>query len=534
MRRQHWQLQTKRQRVLRERRREDGDGDIGRLARFVRAKSNYDITHSMTKWVERLIICIAAVTAIVLVADSIVSIASGVYLNLGSGVWLALARDTHDGVFYRPLWNGSEYGGTRYFPMLFVLAAGLMRMGLDAVPAGVTISVAGLAAMGAAVALFLKRLGISRALVIAGTALSVAPYFVHQTAFAIRCEPIAAAFAIFGLAAITPIESRTNSTRHLVLAAALFVAAFISKVTCVYAPAAVTVALLLGGRRGAALKLAIITATGAILLLAVINVISDGRAIESFRACALAGSSVLSLFSPAAVTRAIQLIGTSHLLTVVFLLTIATLVIRPSAWLTVPRLYLVATAVITAIIFTSPGTILTSQIVDAYVASIVVLTTAVAAQRGQARQLGALVLVAFGVWTAGQNLARVAGMVRDGAVRTGIEARQQLVAGVDKCGGTIVSESPMIPIFAGQRPVVLDPFALHVVSLNRPEIERHLVERIRRQEFACVVLEQDPSTPKGQAWYSNVNLTKDVMDAVLQHYRLERTIADERFFRAVQ
>jgi hypothetical protein len=49
-----------------------------------------------------------------------------------------------------------------------------------------------------------------------------------------------------------------------------------------------------------------------------------------------------------------------------------------------------------------------------------------------------------------------------------------------------------------------------------------------------VVLEQDPGTEKGTAWYSNVNLTSDVVDAVTRHYQLERTIAGERFFRAVQ
>src|SRR5204863_468328 len=116
------------------------------------------------------------------------------------------------------------YGGTRYFPMLFVLTAGLMRLGLDAVPAGVTVSILGLTAMGVAVAVFLKRLGVPPSLVMAATALSIAPYFVHDTAFAIRCEPMAAAFAIFGLAAITPIETRATSASNVLLAAALFVA----------------------------------------------------------------------------------------------------------------------------------------------------------------------------------------------------------------------------------------------------------------------------------------------------------------------
>ena len=83
----------------------------------------------MTRWVNVLIVSVVAMTAVVLAVDAIVCLTSGTYLNLGSGVWLALARDTYDGVFYRPLWNGAEYGGTRYFPMLFVPIAGLSCRG---------------------------------------------------------------------------------------------------------------------------------------------------------------------------------------------------------------------------------------------------------------------------------------------------------------------------------------------------------------------------------------------------------------------
>ena len=486
------------------------------------------------RWADRLIGCVAALTAIVLVADAAVSIASGTYLNLGSGVWLGLARDTHDGIFYRPLWNGAEYGGTRYFPMLFVLTAGLMRAGLAAVPAGVTVSMIGLIAMGVAVAVFLKRLGVPSSLVAAATALSMAPYFVHQTAFAIRCEPIAAAFAIFGLAMLAPLEVRGISTRHILLAAGFFVAAFMTKITCVYAPTAATLALLAAGRRAAAVKLAVVTAAGASASLVVVNTVSSGRALESFRACALAGSSPLSLLSPAAVTRAIQLIGTSHLLTVVFLLSVVALAISDRAWFKLTTLYFFASAAMTAVIFTSPGTILTSQIVDAYVAAVVVLATAVAGQPGRLRGVGAFVLIALGFWTAGQNVSRVYGMIHSDAAGTGIQEQAEIIAEVNRCGGTILSESALIPVLAGQRPVLLDPFAFHVVALNRPDVEKDLVARITRRQFSCVVLEQDPSTPKGHAWYTNVNLTRDVIDGTLQHYRLDRTIAGERFFKAVQ
>jgi hypothetical protein len=488
----------------------------------------------MTRWADRLIVCAAVLTALVFIADTIVSVASDMYLNLGSGVWLGLARDAHDGLFYRPIWNAGEYGGTRYFPVLFVSIAGLMRLGLDAVSAGVIVSLLGLVAMAAAVAVFLKRLGAPSMLAVAAAALSIAPYFVHQTAYAIRCEPIAVAFAIFGLSAITPLEARATATSNVLLAAALFVAAFITKITCVYAPVASILALIVAGRRGAAAKLAIVTASGALLMLGLINLASGGRALESFRACALAGSSMLSLFSSEALWRAAQLIGTSHLLTVIFVATASAIIWWRRAWLALPTLYLLATVGVTAIIFTSPGTILTSQIVDAYVAAVVVLTTIVAAQSGRIRHIGSLILVGLAVWMAAQNISRVATFLRQGAIEAGRNDRRALIDAINTCGAPIISESALIPILAGQRPVLLDAFAFHVVSLKRPAVEEDLVERIRRREFTCVVLEQDPTTIKGRAWYSNVNLTKDVIDAVLQHYRLERTISGEQFFRAVQ
>jgi len=488
----------------------------------------------MHRWPERLIGAVAVLTAMVFIIDAALSIASGMYLNLGTGVWLGLARDTYDGMFYRPLWNSGEYGGTRYFPVLFVLTAGLMRTGLSAVSAGVFVSVAGVVAMAAAVALLLKRMGASLAFVLAGSSLALAPYFVHQTAFAVRCEPIAAAFAIFGLATITPIDRRASSTKHLLLASVFFVAAFMTKVTCVYAPAAATLALLLAGRRGAAVKLAASTMVGSIALLGLVNAVSGGRAIESFRACALAGSSLLSLFSLTAITRAIELIATSHLLTVVFLLTAIVLVVSRTEWGKLPALYLLMAAGVTGVIFTSPGTILTSQIVDAYVATIVVLTMALARQTGQVRDAGYIVLAGLGLWTAGQNVARISSMIENATVRSGREAQRQLVAAVHSCDGPIVSESAMTPLLAGERPILLDAFAFHVVVRNRPEIERDLVERIARREFACIVIEQDPGTPKGDAWYTNVNLTGRVVDAMRHSYHFERTIAGERFYRAVQ
>jgi hypothetical protein len=138
------------------------------------------------------------------------------------------------------------------------------------------------------------------------------------------------------------------------------------------------------------------------------------------------------------------------------------------------------------------------------------------------------------LWAAGQNVVRTSSMIENATVRSGREAQRQIVAAVHSCDGSIISESAMIPLLAGQRPILLDAFAFHVAVRNRPEIERDLAERIARREFACVVIEQDPDTPRGHAWYSHVNLTSRVVESMRHSYQLERTIAGERFYRAVQ
>lgn len=488
----------------------------------------------MSRWTRPLILCVVLLTAAVLAADAVVSISSGFYLNFSSGVWLALARDTYDGVFYRPLWNGVEYGGTRYFPTLFVAIAALMRGGVPPVAAAVTVSMLGLAAMVAAVFVLLKRLSVSSPLAMLGAALSAAPYFVHQTGFAVRCEPIAAAFAISGLAVLAPIEKRPDSIRRELIAAALFSCAFITKMTCVYGPAAATLALLFAGRRWAAGRVAALTVLGIVLVVAFVDLASDGRAIESFRACALAGSTLSTLLSAAAVTRTVQLIGVSHLLTVVFLLAVLALITAVRARQPLPAFYFLTATAVTAVIFTSPGTTMTSHIVDAYVAAIVLITATIAAQTGALRSVGTAALMIVTVWAAAQNVVLVAGMIEQGVVRERQEGRRQLVATLEDCGGSILAESPLIPILVNHRPVVLDPFGFRVVAVNSPDVVRDLTARLQRREFTCVVLEHDPTVPAGYGWYANVNFGESVRDTLLQTYKYDGTVGGERFYRPVK
>ena len=180
------------------------------------------------------------------------------------------------------------------------------------------------------------------------------------------------------------------------------------------------------------------TALGAVLVVVLINVASGGRAIESFRACALAGSGLSSLLSPVTVWRPLQLIGTSHLLTAVFLLAAIAFLVAVRARMFLPALYLLAAAGVTGVIFTSPGTILTSHIVDAYVSAVVLVTAMTAAQTGRLRPAGQAALIGLTLWAAAQNVVLVGGLINNGIVGKRMDAHRQLITALNDCGGSMV------------------------------------------------------------------------------------------------
>jgi hypothetical protein len=125
-------------------------------------------------------------------------------------------------------------------------------------------------------------------------------------------------------------------------------------------------------------------------------------------------------------------------------------------------------------------------------------------------------------------------MVENGVVRERQEGRRQLEGRLRDCGGSILAESPLIPILVNQRPVVLDPFGFRVVAVNNPVVLDDLTARLRRREFACVVLEHDPTIPAGSGWYANVNFGESVIETLLQSYRYDGMTGGERFYRPVE
>ena len=176
--------------------------------------------------------------------------------------------------------------------------------------------------------------------------------------------------------------------------------------------------------------------------------------------------------------RPLRLIASSHLLTVVALLTAVALAASRGLWRELPGLYLLAAAAVTGVIFTSPGTILTSQIMDAYAAAIVVLTIATARGGSQLRVAGSTVLVGLGLWTAAQNGVRIARIAQQ-HVPSAAADRRRLVDAVRL--PRLVAESAMI--LSWRTAAVLDPLP-STPGLNG-EVARTLERIARRASGSC-------------------------------------------------
>jgi hypothetical protein len=85
--------------------------------------------------------------------------------------------------------------------------------------------------------------------------------------------------------------------------------------------------------------------------------------------------------------------------------------------------------------------------------------------------------------------------------------------------GPVLAEDPLVPLLAGSRPVLLDPFTLRLTVARAPERGTALVEALRRGAFPAVVLFQDLEQPAADGWYEDGNLGLEMAAEIRRGYR---------------
>src|SRR5271157_54519 len=465
----------------------------------------------------------AAVGLIILIAAAraLVCWANDTWVDHPAGVIIAMAADLRDGVFYRPLLGPEGYGGTRYFPLYFVLHAVLLKFGLPVLPSVYILSTAAVFLLLLGLFYLLRGLGVEPWLATCSSGVVLAAASGQMALLNPHGDGLASALNVCGLAVI--VRPRLNHL-NILLSSILFTLAWSAKLTMVYGFAAAFIWLVARGSRRMAWELAGETCSGCLLVAGAMMVASHGRILEVFKACAFGGTNRTILMLAPLHVWLIAKRADRGLLLFFFLALIALVfeLLTPSVKYlqNLPTVLFIATMAVTVVIFSSPG-VLTNHLVDVQIAAIVLFSTWLAkGASAQQKQFGIYALAMATVLAAVPLFHKWKVWDR----RFQPHRFQRTIALIKDTQKPILAENPIVPVLAGQRPYVLDPWMVRLLRTHSPGFEQPLLQRLRNRDFSAVVLNTDASLKGVRWWYDTVAFGPGFVPALLDNYRLVQVI----------
>jgi hypothetical protein len=433
-----------------------------------------------------------------------------------AGIYCALAWDTAQGQFYRPLLSPEGYGGTRYMPLFFVVHAGLIRVFGDPVWTGWIWLQASVGLAVTALVALLRQQGLpwKAAVPLGGWLLATAIY--QETSLELRCDYLAA-----GLVAWALWWLRRGAWR---VTAGLLALAFFTKLTCLYALLVAAAWLYSTGRPRLAAGLMVAVSALCLLGLALAESLSGGNFSQAFLATADGGG--LRLSAPRAMLSYLSRDPFMCAAAALLLLQLAVPGLRPHPDRLV-RYYLVGAWGITLVIFSSPGIGLNHH-VETHLATLFALGSN--SRPPSRKTLGLLGWTLAALWWAqlvGFLPSRRAITEREGhstrATLRDIE-RRYLPAGI-----RYLAVNPLVPVLRDERAFVLDVFNLnHFVARHHP-VGLDFERRIAAREFQVILLtrkwvplERDypPGDPELNRHQDALWNTQRQLAFVRKHYRM--------------
>jgi hypothetical protein len=445
-----------------------------------------------------------------------------------SGVIIAMAADLRDGIFYRPLYGPEGYGGTRYFPLYFVLHAALLKLGLPVLPSAYLVSAAAVLVLLVGAFYLLQGLGAEPWLAACAAATILAASSTQMALTNPHGDGLASALNICGLAIV--VRPKLNH-RLVLLAAILFTLAWSAKLNMVFGVAAAAIWLLAKGARRTAWELAVETGLGCLLVAAVMMIASHGHVWEVFKACAMGGTNPRLMKWAAGHVWAIANRADRGMVLFFYLALLAFVaeaLAGPRKLLqNLPVVLLITTLAVTIPIFGSPG-VVQNHLIDVQIASVVLLTAWLANTPSRLlKQLGVCALALVTVIATLPLLHKL--KVWDGRFQP--HRFERVAAAIGDTSKPILAENPIVPVLAGQRTYVLDAWMLRMLRDRIPNFGDPLLERMHHREFGAVVLSMaDPRTPRARMWYTYSDFGPGFLEALTENYRLAAEVEDQMIY----
>jgi hypothetical protein len=439
-----------------------------------------------------------------------------------SGARIALAQYVNQGTLYPELEDGQFYGGTRFMPLPVLLHAAAAELTGEYLVSGKLLGYGAIVGLLGLIYGLLRALRCPPPIAVALVATIVTTRTGLAAAMDLRADVLPLLLQVLAVAVV----ARTRGPIATVGAAALAVLALFCKLNAVWAPLAIGVWLLMNDRRRLAW---FATAYGsfATVLLLVFMAASNGRILEN-----VLGLSTAGVQGVGSVVRApyflLQLLveqatGAWALLPAVAAAAwLAVRERRPTIWLV--SLVCCAGVLLAVLIDVGTGW---NQLID-----LVVLTVLVVGQlvgRSWTGQLATAVPGIIAVMLVSVNLGGLAVSVAPDLqpaladLRGAQHHSPEPLAGRATATTPLLSEDPYVPVSLGQRPAVLDPFMLLRIGRRDPAAVQRLVDRIRAQDFALVVLVV-PLQPVDQHWWNEVHFGTDVAQALADVYEPGGTV----------
>jgi hypothetical protein len=449
-----------------------------------------------------------------------------------SGVWAALANDFAQGVFYRPVFDETGTGGTRYMPLFFVLYGILISYLNDPVLSGLLLSLSTIGFLDWGVYLLLRQFGIQRNSALAFTFLAHASIAFQLLTLEVRGDFLAAGLNVWGIVFALK-HLRSNSRGHLTLSAFFFKGAIFTKFTTIGGLATVVLFFLVQKKNASAIYLTGLTALATVALILGVNAWSHGKALASFQACALGGFNLTyALKTPLwFLTVIVQDPFFLALLGLAIYLAAMTITAQ---WKSFVPLYFGFTLVSTFFIFSSPGTD-SNHLIDLLIACILVTAT----QFQTSQKFSGVYNLYFLFTVIGILFMWIPGTlsIKDHIEPVGRPTRDTIQTLASKLGPenkNILSENPLVPLLMGQRPFVLDAFSLRLLAQKSPVVHEDFTRKIENRFFEAIVLLDWSGAPLDRLeaamekhsslgvdrFYGEVHFPPGFLDLMKKHYAL--------------
>jgi len=450
-----------------------------------------------------LLVCgIVAVTlGVATLALILIHIADRYALNASSSVWLGLAADARNGMYFPPVFDGERFAGTRYMPMQVAILATLAGLTGDLLVSGRILGLAASAVLAVTIAAAIYRSGTHIAIAASLAALVVTSGIGILVAAGIRQEAIPTALQVAAILVV----ARTPTVGRSAIAGVLAALAILAKFSAVTAPIAIVLWLLWKRRTSAAAVHAVVVFGLAGAGLAAIELATGGRMSQNLRELAVQSPSFDAIAkAPTGVLASLSTAPGILLLTPLAVAAIAPrLRRREGHGITIWQLALVIAIGIVLFIYTDPGASV-NHLLD-----VTAFTAIVAGELWPSIQVSRerIATTIFGATIA---MAAFATLVTGPGIDLALAARRA-VAGLPmyqadvlapyvKPGDRILSDDAWVPLSVGERPVVLDGFALDRLVDKHPEWGTNLQERIAAKAFDVIVLQYDVNAPDSESY----------------------------------